>query len=76
MLFYFCRHWAQMLCTLGLVPKAARKYMTLIFQRYTGDVTIVPAATLGDYLRLLSNPTTHYVERCINAGGLPVARRF
>lgn len=54
--------------TLGIVPKSARKYLQLLFQRYTGDVTIVPAATIGDYMRILANPTNAFVDRCITIG--------
>ena len=59
---------------MGLVPRFLRRYMVLIFQRYTGDITLVPAATVGDYMRLLSNPTNDYVDRCIIAGESSLSR--
>jgi hypothetical protein len=62
------RNFAETMVTLGLVPRSARKYLQLLFQRYTGDVTIVPAATIGDYMRILANPTNAFVDRCITIG--------
>jgi hypothetical protein len=62
------RNCTELLCTLGLVPRVVRKYLALLWQRYRGDITIVPAASLGDYSRILSNPSASFIERCTVQG--------
>ena len=36
----------------------------IINQRYTGDVTIIPDVDVSDCLKLLSNPSDAYLEKC------------
>jgi len=43
----------------GLVP-----LNSLLTQKYTGDVTIVPDVALKDYMGILSNPSLKYIQRC------------
>ncbi len=40
-----------------MIPRPVRKYLSILWQRYRGDITIVPYASLSDYARILSNPS-------------------
>ena len=45
-----CTYWESSSVT------ALRQIASIISQKYTGDITIIPDLTLDDYTRLLSNP--------------------
>ncbi len=48
---------------MGLIPRPLRKYLTILWQRYRGDITIVPYASLSDYASILSNPSEFFLLR-------------
>ena len=52
-----CRTVTEGLAMLGLIPRPLRKYLTILWQRYRGDITIVPYASISDYAGILSNPS-------------------
>ncbi len=49
---------------MGLIPRPLRKYLTILWQRYRGDITIVPYASLSDYASILSNPSEFSPRVC------------
>ncbi|KAI7854431.1 acyl transferase/acyl hydrolase/lysophospholipase [Circinella umbellata] len=72
----FCMHMAkseiQHRCTqlteLGVVPSFFNKVQSIISQKYSGDITIIPEVGYGDFLKVLSNPTNDLVMDAIIRG--------
>lgn len=72
----FCMHMAkteaQHRCTqlteLGILPSFFYKVQSIMSQKYSGDITIVPEINYSDFLRVLSNPSTDYVVDCLKRG--------
>lgn len=72
----FCMHMAkteaQHRCTqlteLGIMPSFFYKIQSIMSQKYSGDITIVPEVGYSDFLKVLSNPTTEYVIDCVKRG--------
>lgn len=72
----FCMHMAkteaQHRCTqlteLGVLPSFFNKIQSIMSQKYSGDITIVPDVGYSDFLKVLSNPTTEYVVDCLKRG--------
>ncbi|KAI8149462.1 acyl transferase/acyl hydrolase/lysophospholipase [Fennellomyces sp. T-0311] len=72
----FCMHLAkseiQHRCTqlteLGVVPSFFNKVQSIISQKYSGDITIIPDIGYGDFLKVLSNPTNDVVMDSIVRG--------
>ncbi len=63
------RHRSCILAEAGLVPKHIGKWMRLVSQDYTGDITIIPVpGHLNDFLQVMSNPTINRIEECIVEG--------
>ncbi|KAI9317878.1 acyl transferase/acyl hydrolase/lysophospholipase [Dichotomocladium elegans] len=69
----FCMHMAKMelqhrctqLTELGVAPSFFNKVQSIISQKYSGDITIIPDIGYGDFLKVLSNPTTETVLEAI-----------
>ncbi|OBZ89905.1 Lipase 4 [Choanephora cucurbitarum] len=72
----FCMHMAkteaQHRCTqlteLGIMPSFFNKIQSIMSQKYSGDITIIPDIGYSDFFRVLSNPTQDMVEECIQRG--------
>ncbi|CAO3645961.1 unnamed protein product [Mucor hiemalis] len=72
----FCMHMAkteaQHRCTqlteLGVLPSFFYKIQSIMSQKYSGDITIVPDVGYCDFLKVLSNPTSDYVVDCMRRG--------
>ncbi|KAG1139955.1 hypothetical protein G6F37_010344 [Rhizopus arrhizus] len=72
----FCMHLAkteiQHRCTqlteIGVIPSFFNKIQSIISQKYSGDITIVPEVGYSDFLRVLSNPTEKSIEDAIVRG--------
>ncbi|KAG0170100.1 hypothetical protein DFQ30_002864 [Apophysomyces sp. BC1015] len=68
----FCMHMAktelQHRCTqlreLGVMPSMLNMVQSVLSQKYSGDITIVPDIGYTQFLKLLSNPTPEF---CLNA---------
>jgi predicted acylesterase/phospholipase RssA len=71
-LAYLCtsevRHRLNQLHSLGLIPRRLHTVVTLIAQKYEGDITIVPPFSLLDFYSLFKNPTHERIEKCIRIG--------
>ena len=65
---WLARIVTETLSSLGLIPRPLRKYLALLWQRYRGDITIVPYASVSDYARILSNPSREFIEKCTIEG--------
>eukprot|EP00045_Choanoeca_perplexa_P007039 m.61834 g.61834 ORF g.61834 m.61834 type:complete len:584 (+) comp13903_c0_seq10:1305-3056(+) len=55
---------------LGLLPLSLNNFRTVLNQKYTGDITIVPGATAEDYTRIVSNPSDDSFKRAVRVGEL------
>ncbi|CAO3644101.1 unnamed protein product [Mucor fragilis] len=72
----FCMHMAkteaQHRCTqlteLGILPSFFYKIQSIMSQKYSGDITIVPDIGYSDFLKVLSNPTPEYAMDCLYRG--------
>ncbi|KAG1094493.1 hypothetical protein G6F42_018743 [Rhizopus arrhizus] len=72
----FCMHMAkteaQHRCTqlteLGILPSFFYKIQSIMSQKYSGDITIVPEVGYSDFLKVLSNPTPEYAMDCVYRG--------
>ncbi|CAO3671710.1 unnamed protein product [Rhizopus microsporus] len=72
----FCMHLAkteiQHRCTqlteLGIMPSFFNKIQTIMSQKYSGDITIIPEVSYSDFLRVLSNPTAKSIRDAILRG--------
>ncbi|OAD09001.1 hypothetical protein MUCCIDRAFT_20383, partial [Mucor lusitanicus CBS 277.49] len=72
----FCMHMAkteaQHRCTqlteLGILPSFFYKIQSVMSQKYSGDITIVPDIGYSDFLKVLSNPTPEYAMECLYRG--------
>lgn len=56
------------LTELGVIPSVFNKIQSIMSQKYSGDITIIPEIGYSDFLRVLSNPTQGYVSDCIYRG--------
>ncbi|KAI9365660.1 acyl transferase/acyl hydrolase/lysophospholipase [Pilaira anomala] len=72
----FCMHMAkteaQHRCTqlteLGIMSSFFYKVQSIMSQKYSGDITIVPDVGYSDFLKVLSNPTSEYAMNCLRRG--------
>lgn len=51
-----------------MVPSFFNKVQSIISQKYSGDITIIPEVGYGDFLKVLSNPTNDLVMDAIIRG--------
>lgn len=61
-------HRLQFMADVGVLPNLMTKARSVLSQKYSGDITILPAVPLGDLPRLLSNPTAAFMLRSALAG--------
>jgi hypothetical protein len=68
-IFLEFRHRCTILQEAGLVPPHYGKWLRLLSQDYTGDITIVPVpGHFSDFMQILSNPSKTRIESCILEG--------
>ncbi|KAJ4286064.1 Lipase 5 [Kalmusia sp. IMI 367209] len=61
-------HRLEVLAEMGLFPNTMTKARSILNQRYSGDITIFPAISYTNFPKILSNPTTEYMLRCLLTG--------
>ncbi|KAI3399776.1 hypothetical protein diail_5572 [Diaporthe ilicicola] len=61
-------HRLQFLAELRIFPTAVTKLRSVLSQKYSGDITILPEFSLLDLPRILKNPTVDFMERATLAG--------
>jgi len=62
------KHRFIQLSELGLIPAYFRRLVTVVAQKYEGDITVVPQFSAQDYRTLLSNPSMQIIEACMDKG--------
>lgn len=50
------------------MPSFFYKIQSIMSQKYSGDITIVPEIDYSDFLKVMSNPTLDYVLDCVHRG--------
>jgi hypothetical protein len=50
------------------MPSFFYKIQSVMSQKYSGDITIIPEIGYSDFLKVLSNPTPDYVLKCLKRG--------
>lgn len=61
-------HRLHVLAEMGIFPNLVTKARSILSQKYSGDITILPEINLGDMPRMLKNPTTEFMCRTCLAG--------
>ncbi|PQE18010.1 putative TGL4 Triacylglycerol lipase involved in TAG mobilization protein [Rutstroemia sp. NJR-2017a BVV2] len=54
-------HRLQVLAELGIFPNLVTKCKSILSQKYSGDITILPEIDYKDFPRILKNPTTQFM---------------
>ena len=61
-------HRLQFLAEMGVWPNLVTKLRSVLSQKYSGDITILPDMNLQDLRSLMANPTTDFMLRSCLAG--------
>jgi TAG lipase/steryl ester hydrolase/phospholipase A2/LPA acyltransferase len=56
-------HRLHFLSELGILPNVMTKLRSVLSQRYSGDINILPELSIGDLPLILSNPTSEFMVR-------------
>ncbi|MCJ1453440.1 hypothetical protein MMC28_003787 [Mycoblastus sanguinarius] len=56
------------LADLGILPYVLTKTVSVLSQRYSGDITILPEVSYADFPRILSNPTPEFMHQAMLSG--------
>ncbi|KAI9884322.1 MAG: hypothetical protein M1823_003883 [Watsoniomyces obsoletus] len=61
-------HRMHVLAELGIFPNALTKARSVLSQKYSGDITIVPEISYTDFPRMLTNPTPEFIRAAMLTG--------
>lgn len=61
-------HRLQFLAELNIFPTAMTKLRSVLSQKYSGDITILPEFNVNDLPRILKNPDVDFMERSTLSG--------
>ena len=61
-------HRMHVLADMGIFPNVLTKTVSVLSQKYSGDITIFPEISYADFPRMLSNPTPAFMHRAMLAG--------
>lgn len=61
-------HRLHFLAELGIFPTAVTKLRSMLSQKYSGDITILPEFNVNDLPRILKNPSVDFMERATLSG--------
>ena len=54
-------HRMHIMAELGIFPNTLTKAVSVLSQKYSGDITILPEISYADFPRMLSNPTPEFM---------------
>lgn len=63
-------HRLQFMADIGILPNLMTKSRSILSQKYSGDITILPEITMYDLPRLMSNPTSEFMLKSFVLGEL------
>ncbi|KAG2163036.1 hypothetical protein VTO58DRAFT_110493 [Aureobasidium pullulans] len=61
-------HRMHVLAELGVLPTTMSKVRSVLSQRYSGDITILPEVSYTQFPRVLMNPTPDFMSRAMLSG--------
>ena len=61
-------HRMHCLAEFGILPNLLTKTISVLSQKYSGDITIFPEISYADFPRILSNPTTEFMQQALLSG--------
>ena len=61
-------HRMRTMAEMGVFPNALTKAVSVLSQKYSGDITILPEISYADFPRILSNPTPEFMEQAMLSG--------
>lgn len=61
-------HRMRTMVEMGIFPNALTKAVSVLSQKYSGDITILPEISYADFPRILSNPTPEFMEQAMLSG--------
>lgn len=61
-------HRLHFLAELGIFPTTVTKLLSILSQKYSGDITILPEFSAADLPRILKNPSVEFMERATLSG--------
>ncbi|KAF1990216.1 patatin-domain-containing protein [Aulographum hederae CBS 113979] len=61
-------HRLHVLTDMGIFPNYLSKARSVLSQRYSGDITILPEVAYANFPRVLQNPTTEFMLNAMYAG--------
>ncbi|KAH7140142.1 acyl transferase/acyl hydrolase/lysophospholipase [Dactylonectria estremocensis] len=61
-------HRLHFLAELGVMPNLVTKFRSILSQKYSGDINILPEINMNDLPRLMSNPTSEFMIRACLIG--------
>jgi TAG lipase/steryl ester hydrolase/phospholipase A2/LPA acyltransferase len=56
-------HRLHFMAELGIMPNLVTKFQSILSQKYSGDINILPEISMQDLPRLLANPSTEFMQR-------------
>lgn len=54
-------HYLQIIHEMDISKNLAMKIISVLSQRYSGDITILPALEIGDFVKIFENPTPDFL---------------
>ena len=61
-------HRMHTLADMGILTNVLTKTVSVLSQKYSGDITIFPEISYADFPRMLSNPTKEFVQQAMLSG--------
>lgn len=61
-------HRMRTMADIGIFPNALTKAISVLSQKYSGDITIFPQISYSDFPRMLSNPTPEFMGNALLCG--------
>lgn len=61
-------HRMHTMAELGIFPNTLTKAVSILNQKYSGDITIFPDISYADFPRMLSNPTPEFMHQAMLCG--------
>ena len=61
-------HRMHTMAEVGIFPNTLGKVISMLSQKYSGDITIMPEISYADFPRILSNPTPEFMQQAMLCG--------
>lgn len=61
-------HRLQFMAEMGIMPNLMSKMQSILSQKYSGDITILPEIAMNELPRLLTNPDSEFMLRSLSQG--------